>query len=252
MPHPARRVAIVDDEPIARLGLRRMIERLPATVIVGEARSGPEATRLLREHPVDILFLDIQMPGSTGLDVLARLSVERRPVVVFVTAFDEYAVNAFDLDVADFLLKPFDAARFARAWDRACTALDTREPHTTRTAGVKTTRTPPRAQPLLFRVDGRVMVVAPREVLWVEAMHNVVQVHTMRGVFQARQSLQALAGRLGSLGFVRVHRSVLVNAVAVVAMRVTRSGDGTLDLRGGASVPISRRYRLTLERLLRV
>ncbi|MCU0616694.1 MAG: response regulator [Gemmatimonadaceae bacterium] len=191
---PLRRIAIVDDEPVARLGLRRLIERLPGTSLVGEARSGPEAVRLLRDTDVHILFLDVHMPGADAFELLTRIPPERVPVVVVVTAFPEYAVRAFDLDVADYLLKPFDAARFLRAWERACAALAHRTlaqravtarpgagPSAVASGSPTANIDAPRHRPLLLRRDGQVHVVALREVDWIEAGHNVVQVHTARG-----------------------------------------------------------------------
>lgn len=243
-----RRVAIADDEPIARLGVRRLVERIPHATLVGEARSGPDAARLLREQQVDILFLDVHMPGADAFELLARVPHERLPVVVLVTAFDEYAVQAFDLDVADYLLKPFDAPRFLRAWERACAAHDARQvrlcddPAATLAPAVSA-----RGRPLLLRRDGQVHVIALREVEWIEGAHNVVRVHTARGVFDWRQSLHTLTTRLTRDGFVRAHRSALVNLAAIVRLQVARSGDGELELRRGAHVPVSRRYRLALE-----
>ncbi|MDQ3995753.1 MAG: response regulator, partial [Gemmatimonadota bacterium] len=108
------RVAIVEDEPIARLGLRRMVEAAPGARLVGEATSGPEAVRLLRETQPDIVFLDVNLPGGDAFDVLARASLAAPPATVLVTAFEEYAVRAFDLGVVDYLLKPFDERRFLR------------------------------------------------------------------------------------------------------------------------------------------
>lgn len=257
MPPREYRVAIVDDEPIARLGLRRLIGQLANVTLVGEARSGPEAMQLLREHHVDILFLDIHMPGADAFDVLARVPADRVPVVVLVTAFQDYAVRAFDLDVADYLHKPFDAARFARAWDRACTAHTARVLSATSHSEAAQERREQlvvpsgRERPLLLRRDGYVHVVALREVEWIEAAHNSVRVHTARGVFTWRQSLHALATRLARAGFVRVHRSALVNIAAILHVQVTRSGDGQLELSRGSRVPLSRRYRSALEQLLR-
>jgi two-component system, LytTR family, response regulator len=254
---PFRRVAIVDDEPVARLGLRRLIERLPSAQLVGEARSGPEAVRLLRDTEVHILFLDVHMPGTDAFELLTRVAPDRVPIIVVVTAFPDYAVRAFDLDVADYLLKPFDAARFLRAWERACTALTHRTVAAqspalgTRPEAPALSVDAPRHRPLLLRRDGQVHVVALREVDWIEAGHNVVTVHTARGAFEWRQSLHALAQRLGPAGFVRVHRSALVNAAAVAGVKITRTGDGHLTLLRGARVPLSRRYRGALDAVLR-
>lgn len=254
---PVRRVAIVDDEPVARPGLRRLVERLPGAQLVGEARSGSEAVRLLRDTEVHVLFLDVHLPRTDAFELLTRITPDRVPVIIVVTAVPDHAVRAFDLDVADYLLKPFDAARFLRAWERACAALTHRtiagQAPTLGTRPDALTVAPdtPRHRPLLLRRDGQMHVVALREVDWIEAGHNVVTVHTARGTFEWRQSLHALAERLGPAGFVRVHRSALVNAAAVSGVKVTRTGDGHLDLLRGARVPLSRRYRAALDAVLR-
>jgi two-component system, LytTR family, response regulator len=232
------RVAIVDDEPIARRGLRRMVERVPCTDLVGEAGSGPEAVRLLRDLHPDIVFLDVNLPGGDAFDVLARAPLESAPTIVLVTAFEEYAARAFDLDVADYLLKPFDDARFHRAWTRACAARGA--PHTAPAPGT-----------LLLRRDGRLHVISIAEIEWIEAADNYVRVHTSRGMYLWRQALRVVADRLATQGFLRVHRSGLVNALHVAEVEATTSGDGRLRLRRGTEVTLSRRYRQAVELALR-
>ena len=238
------RVAIVDDEPIARLGLRRMVEAAPGATLVGEAASGPEAVRLLRETRPDIVFLDVNLPGGDAFDVLARASLAAPPVTVLVTAFEEYAVRAFDLGVVDYLLKPFDERRFLRSWERAVSAGLA----ATSADGRAATPVEPR---LLLRKDGRVHAVALAEVEWIEAADNYVRVHATEGRFMWRTPLRHVADRLTARGFAQVSRSALVNVRYVQHLVPLDSGEGRVLLRSGAELPVSRRFRASFQGALR-
>ena len=238
------RVAIVDDEPIARLGLRRMVEAAPGATLVGEAASGPEAVRLLRETRPDIVFLDVNLPGGDAFDVLARASLAAPPVTVLVTAFEEYAVRAFDLGVVDYLLKPFDERRFLRSWERAVSARLA----ATSADGRAATPVEPR---LLLRKDGRVHAVALAEVEWIEAADNYVRVHATEGRFMWRTPLRYVADRLTARGFAQVSRSALVNVRYVQHLVPLDSGEGRVLLRSGAELPVSRRFRASFQGALR-
>ncbi len=246
------RVGIVEDEPIARVGLRRMLESLDDAELVGEAGSAPEAHRMLDVADPEILFLDVQLPGGDAFDVLARAPAGVHPTVVLVTAFEQFAVRAFDFDVVDFLLKPFDESRFRRAWERAVSTRRSadgsdhreREDLPTRDAVTHESR-------LLLRKDGVVEVVALREVEWIEADDNYVVVHTATHAYRWRMSLVMAAQRLCSVGFVRAHRSVLVNSRLVVGLHAQSSGDGQLTLYSRRTIPFSRRFRSDLENAVR-
>lgn len=259
MPEPADapdarvwRVAIVEDEPIARLGLRRMVEAAPGAVLVGEATSGPEAVRLLREAAPDIVFLDVNLPGGDAFDVLARASLPAPPAAVpaslpatvLVTAFEEYAVRAFDLGVVDYLLKPFDERRFLRSWERAVSAR--------LAATAADGRAAARAEPrLLLRKDGRVHAVPLAEVEWIEAADNYVRVHATAGRFMWRTPLRHVADRLTASGFAQISRSALVNVRYVRHLVPLDSGEGQVLLRSGTALPVSRRFRAAFQGALR-
>lgn len=238
------RVVVVEDEPIARLGLRRMVESAPGATLVGEAASGPEAVRLLRETGPDILFLDVNLPGGDAFDVLARASLAAPPATVLVTAFEEYAVRAFDLGVVDYLLKPFDERRFLRSWERAVSARLAATAADGRTA----TAVEPR---LLLRKDGRVHAIALADVEWIEAADNYVRVHAAVGRFMWRTPLRHVADRLTASGFAQISRSALVNVRYVRHLVPLDSGEGRVLLRSGAELSVSRRCRAAFQEALR-
>lgn len=238
------RVAIVEDEPIARLGLRRMVEAAPGARLVGEATSGPEAVRLLRETQPDIVFLDVNLPGGDAFDVLARASLAAPPATVLVTAFEEYAVRAFDLGVVDYLLKPFDERRFLRSWERAVSARLA----ATSGNGRAATLVEPR---LLLRKEGRVHAVALAEVEWIEAADNYVRVHATAGRFMWRTPLRQVADRLTASGFAQISRSALVNVRHVQHLVPLESGEGRVLLKSGTELPVSRRFRAAFQAALR-
>ena len=236
------RVAIVEDEPIARLGLRRLLEAVPGATLVGEATSAPEAVRLLRETEPDIVFLDVNLPGGDAFDVLARASLRVPPATVLVTAFEEYAVRAFDLGVVDYLLKPFDERRFLRSWERAVAT------RTSAADGRAAASTEPR---LLLRKDDRVHAVALADVAWIEAADNYVRVHATAGRFMWRTPLREVADRLTANGFSQISRSALVNLKYVEHLLPLDSGEGRLLLTNGAELPVSRRFRAAFQAALR-
>ena len=229
------RVLIVDDEFPARQRLRRLLSAFAEIDAIDEARDGEEALRLVAERAPAVIFLDVQMPGVNGLDVAAALPVPS-PSVVFVTAFEHYALGAFDAAAIDYLLKPVEPERLARCMQR----LRERQPQAVINA--------PPAQ-LLIADRGRTHVVAVSDILWLEAADNYVVVHTADCAPLMRRTLANLLVDLGS-GFIRVHRSAAVALAYVQQLQTRGKGDSLLVLRGGASVACSRQYRATLlERL---
>jgi two-component system LytT family response regulator len=238
------RVAIVEDEPIALLGLRSMVATLADATLVGEATSGAEAVRLLREKQPDIVFLDVNLPGGDAFEVLARAPLEASPTIVLVTAFDEYAVKAYDLGVTDYLLKPFDERRFLRAWQRAVAARIGTDADASTQPRVETSR-------LLLRRDGRVHAVPLSEVEWIEAADNYVRVHAAAGRFMWRHPLRQVAARLAEAGFAQASRSALINVRHVDHLLPLDSGEGRVRLRSGVEIPVSRRFRAAFQEAIR-
>lgn len=242
------RVLLVDDEPLARRALRADCARMDDVEVVGEAEDGERALLAIERLRPDLVLLDVQMPGLDGFEVLAQLEPVDRPAVVFVTAFDAYALRAFEVHAVDYMTKPFDFARLCEAIARA------RERVAARTAAVDALLddTPSRrADRFVVRHAGRLRSVAVDEVEWIEARDNYVQLHHADGVFLLRHTLAALERSLANAGFVRVHRSALVRTAAVVDWKRTESGDLTVRMRSGAEVAMSRSHREAFEAAMR-
>jgi two-component system LytT family response regulator len=238
------RLLIVDDERPARARLRRMLAQDNGIEAVEEAADGIEALEKIPDFAPDALFLDIQMPELSGLELAASLPAPA-PLVVFVTAFDEYAVRAFDTNAIDYLLKPFDRERLQRALQRLRERLRTQE------------AAPPLpdlgpAHPvrqLLVPDRGGMRVLRVADIQWIETADNYVVLHTPGGAPLLRQTLTTLLGQLGAR-FVRCHRRAAVQLDWIEHVVPLDKGDSELVLRGGARVPCSRQYRAALlERL---
>ena len=237
------RVLVVDDEPLVREGLRALLEREAGVRMLGEARNGEEALERIRELRPDLVLLDVRMPGMDGLAVVAALEQEERPAIVFVTAHDEYAIQAFDMHAVDYLLKPFDAERFATALRRARARMS--EGKADRLEALLATLQPARAYPerLLLKQDGTVVVVLADDVDWVEAADNYVKIHARTGRYLAREALKQIETKLDPARFARVHRSAIVNLSRVKSLDPVTSGEAIITLTTGTRLTLSRGYR---------
>lgn len=242
------RVLIADDEPPARRKLARLIESEPDLRLVGEVADGAATVRAVRELRPDLLFLDVQMPAPDGFAVLDALAGEPLPHVVFVTAFDEYAVRAFDVHAVDYLLKPFDPPRFRLALDRVRARSGSEE------AGARIRQlladvVPRRpAEHLLVDEGERSSFVAVSELDRIEAAGNYVYLHRGGRTHLVRTTLAALERRLDPDRFVRVHRSHIVNVERVRELVPWSHGDRRIVMEDGSELMLSRRYRDRLER----
>ncbi len=248
------RALIVDDEPPARQRIRTLLEQRDDIEIVAECTDGNEALNVIRSRRPDLVFLDIQMPEMTGFEVVAAIGVERMPAVIFVTAFDRYAIKAFDVNAVDYLLKPFDRERFDTALGRAMETIRHRSaanpPLTKLIARLrKDDRIPDR---LLIRSAGRMTAVRIDEIEWIEAAGNYVSIHTAAQTHLHRETLKNLQSTLDPSRFVRVHRSAIVNIAHVREVRPRQSGDSDIELDSGRVVSLSRRYREALDRALKL
>jgi two-component system LytT family response regulator len=270
------RALVVDDEPIARAGIVKLLESEADVTVIGECRDGAHAVEDIRVHQPDLVFLDVQMPELTGFEVLASLAPHELPATIFVTAYDEYALDAFEASAVDYLLKPFDRERFARAMSRArrflagdqlaafrakvASVLHTMGPDAqpagagigslNRSAGsasnAASTRQSDRARGgdsrLVIRARGRITFVAIPDIEWIETSRNYVRVRA-KGVWHTmREPLSTFAGRLDPLQFVRVSRSCIVNLDRVREFRRQANGQYTVLLDDGQRLVASRRY----------
>ena len=233
------RLLIVDDEPPARARLKRLLAALPEVQVLGEAGDGLQALAMAEALHPDALLLDVQMPELGGLDVAASLPERSAggPAVVFVTAYDAYAVPAFDAAAVDYLLKPVDPAKLARALERLRRQRPDREAPR------------PAAERLVVSERGRLQVIDCRELLWLQAADNYVELHGARRMHLLRRTLDGLLADLGP-GFVRIHRSRAVALAAVTAVEAAGHGNATVQLRDGTRLGCSRPWRPGLQRAL--
>jgi two-component system LytT family response regulator len=239
-PASPARVLIVDDEPPARDKLRRLLERQRGIGQLAEARDGIEALEMVASFKPDLVFLDIQMPEVSGIELAASLP-EPAPLIVFATAYDQYAVEAFDANAVDYLLKPYDEARLQRTLERVALRLAS-------AAAGHAVATPQSGQPvhqLLVTERGVTRVIRVDEVQWIETADNYVVLHTASGSPLLRQTLAGLLDKLGP-GFARCHRRAAVQLQWIERLVTLDKGDAELLLRGGAVVPCSRQYRAAI------
>lgn len=237
------RVLVVDDEPLVREGIRLLLDREPDVRVLGEARNGAQAVEQIRELRPNLVLLDVQMPGMDGLAVVAALEPEERPAIVFVTAHSEYATRAFDLHAVDYLLKPFDAERFATALRRARARMA--EGKVDRLEALLATLRPARAYPerLLLKQEGTVVVVPIHEIDWVEAADNYVHIHARTGRYMERESLKQIEAKLDPARFARAHRSAIVNLSRVKSLSPLTAGEYVITLTTGTRLTLSRGCR---------
>lgn len=252
------RVLIVDDEPLARQGIRLRLEREPDMAIVGEADDGPSAVEEIRSLRPDLLFLDIQIPGLSGFEVLEQVSDACLPMVVFVTAHDAHALKAFDVHALDYLLKPFTEARFRETLSRARAELLSSEDFPVRRR--MTALLDSLHQPQLRVSDGgvgwlrrftvrdrnRILLVRTGEVEAIEAAGNYVELVCLGARHLIRQTLVELEARLDPVIFARIHRGTIINLEQVLEIRPEPHGNATVIMKSGAAYRLSRAYRKRL------
>lgn len=251
------RALIVDDEPVARSGIWSLLEEDPDIEVVGECADGRQAVEsILRERP-DLVFLDVQMPGLDGFGVLEELGAEETPVVVFVTAYDEYAIRAFEVNALDYLLKPFDRERFVRTLRRAKRAVE-QERLGEMGEKIRSLLGYVRADDaaaawrgesdrVVLRDEGRVKILRSDEIAWIEADGNYVRIHADETVHLTRSSLTAFLERLDPGRFLRVSRSAAVNVDRVRELHSRPNGQYEIVLRNDSRLVASRRYRKRVE-----
>jgi two-component system, LytTR family, response regulator len=238
------RTIVVDDEPLARQTLRLLLAREDDFSLVAECGHGADAIEAIRRERPDVLFLDVQMPEVDGFDVLRRLEPGMVPAVIFVTAFDRYALQAFEQHALDYLLKPFSDERFSIVLERTRVRLRERTfaSMAERLSALLSATAPERRQ-LVVRDGGRTVVIPHHEIVWIEAEDYCARIHMRGRTLLVRDSLRALEGSLDANGFVRVHRSAIANVACIRAIEPLASGDQRLTLEDGTVLKVSRTHR---------
>jgi two-component system LytT family response regulator len=254
------RALIVDDEPLARTGVAQLLEPVEGVTVVGEAADGAEAVRQIEEKAPDLVFLDVQMPEMSGLEVVRAVGVDAMPVTIFVTAYDEYAVDAFDAHALDYLLKPIDEDRFEEALDRARTRLQEAEADALgrRLEGLLRQYEGDddedgAAEPLerfTVRARDRIYFVDRDDVQWIESEGDYVALHDGEDAHLVRKTMKELEKRLPDDRFLRVHRSYIVNVDYVEELRPLDHGTYRLHMAAGTPLKTSRGYRENVEALI--
>ncbi len=230
------RVLVVDDEPLARRNLTALLAPDPAIAAVTECGSGLEAIEVIRQSRPDLVFLDVQMPECDGFDVLEQLGSEMPSTLIFVTAHNEYALRAFEAGALDYLLKPFDDARFQRALGRAKEKI--------------ALYAPLQRQPLdrlVVKSPGRVLFLNVSDIDWIEAADYYACIHVGESSHLIRRTLAELEGDVGDQRFFRTHRSVIVNLERIRGLELQSDGEYAVVLNNGARLRLSRRYRKALQ-----
>jgi len=246
---PNFKVLIVDDERLSRRRVRRLLSLELDCEVLGECANGMEAVASIRQARPDIVFLDVQMPEMDGFEV-ARAVADARPVVIFTSAYDEYALRAFEVQAFDYLLKPFDGRRFRESLQRARLRVECdRAGLQYRRPGLPDPRESPRIAPdrIAVRNNGRVVFVKLTDIDWIEAADNYVCLHCGRETHIVRETMNELEARLNPAQFLRVHRSSIVNLDRVKELQPWFRGDYRIVLRDGTELTLTKNHREKLE-----
>lgn len=248
------RALIVDDEPLARERVKRFLRSESDIEVVGECADGPETIKAVGELKPDLVFLDIEIPELNGFEVLEEISVKQQlPAIIFITAFDRYALQAFDVHAVDYLLKPYNRERFRKALERARAQLLNKE-----TAAVderilsllEHLKTEPKClERLVIRSSGRVFFLRTNEIDWIEAEGNYLRLHVGKETHLIRETMSRLESKLDPDKFLRIHRSTLVNIERIKELHPLFSGDYTVILRDNTQLALSRTYHNRLQEL---
>jgi two-component system LytT family response regulator len=246
-------VLLVDDEPLARAGLRILLERDPDIGAIYDAKNGQEAVAAIRDRRPDLVFLDVQMPEMDGFAAVREVGAEEMPAVVFVTAHDQYAIQAFEVSAIDYLLKPVTADRFSKALVRVKGRLGSKTGDDTNRqilSLLETMASPSRyLKRLAVRTAGKTVLVDVGEIDWIEAAENYVQLHTSSGGHLLHVTMSTLEKSLDPMIFLRIHRSVIVNVTRIRELQPVMHGEYAITLASGARLQSGRNYSERLKAL---
>jgi|HubBroStandDraft_3_1064219.scaffolds.fasta_scaffold16806_1 two-component system LytT family response regulator len=244
------RALLVDDEPLARERIRMLLADEEEIEILAESVNGTEALRDIHRLAPDLVFLDVQMPELTGFELLDRLDPVRMPVIIFVTAYDQYALKAFEVCALDYLLKPFDRERFGRALARARVELDRKKSGQVNERVLRLLaelgQTKKHLEKLMIRDGGRVFFLRADEIDWIEAAGNYVRLHSGKEEHLYRETMTKLEAQLNPERFARIHRSAIVNTERIKELQPWFRGDYVIVLRDNQKLTLSRTYRSRL------
>lgn len=259
-------VLIVDDEKLARELIRSLVSPLEDIEVVGEAASGREAIKLVNRYKPDLMFLDIQMPGISGMEVVRKIDPGIMPYIIFITAYNQYAIKAFEVNALDYILKPFEKERFFRSVKRAKEVIHKKELarlterilHLTRTYSLpltdipaEETKKPAYLQHITVREGHIIKVVNAVDIVWLEAANQYVKIHTMKKSYLISQTLISLHKQLNPGQFYRVHRSAVINVKFIKEIHAGKSGSYNILLSTGKRLTLSRNRRGILNDLLK-
>ena len=246
------RALIVDDEAVARRRIRRLLSTDADIVIIGECADGASAVETMATEQPDLVFLDVQMPERDGFEVVGALDPATLPAIVFVTAFDRYALQAFDVHAIDYLLKPYTPERFRTAVERAKERIHGRQVDASLASFAQALRERPRyASRLPVKTAGKILLVDVASVDWIEAADNYVRLHVGAREYLHRETLAALERQLDPERFARIHRSIIVQTDRIVELHPASHGDMDVVLRNGKTLTLSRTFRERIESLSR-
>jgi two-component system LytT family response regulator len=249
------RTLVVDDESLARERVLSLLQHETDVEVVGECSDGGQAVSAIQQHAPDLVFLDVQMPGCDGFEVIRHVGPDRMPTVVFVTAYDEYALQAFEVHALDYLLKPFGKDRFQQTLRHAREALERRRAGElgrrllALVHGAKPAE-PPQVERLVVKSGGRVFFLRTDEIDWIEAAGNYVRLHLGAESHLFRETMNRMESRLDERRFARIHRSRIVNTERIKEMQPRFNGDYLVILRNGTRLTLSRGYRDRVQRKL--
>ena len=252
------RALIVDDEPLARTGVRQLVEPRDDVTVVGEAADGPEAVRQIKKQDPDLVFLDVQMPEMSGLEVVREVGVEQMPLTIFVTAYDQYALDAFEAHALDYLLKPIEEERFEEALERArqqlerveAGALNEQLRGVLREYAEEAEEDDPGIERFTVRSRDRIYFVDAEDVQWIESEGDYVALHDGEDTHLVRKTMKELEQNLSSDHFLRVHRSYIVNVNYIEELRPLDHGTYQLRMASGTPLKTSRGYSDNVDALL--